>query len=204
MAFDTNVFINCPFDEAYSDMLKPLVFSLLYFKFEPQISTTMSSGDIRVQEIMKLMKNSRFSIHDISRNKALKKGDIARFNMPYEMGLDIGCQNFGNKQMKTKKCLILDETQHTYDVALSDISGQDIKAHGNDPQVLISKVRDWLMVNLDDVLPSKNKVWQDYLEFYADYEEMLTDQGFTKADIEKVTTFEYMKVAKAWIKQKGI
>jgi hypothetical protein len=199
MSFENQIFINCPFDNDYNVLLRPLIFTLLYSGLKPQISTTQSSAHIRIQNIMELIKNSKFSIHDISRNTALKKGDISRFNMPYELGLDIGCQRFGTKKRKEKKCLILDATSHTYDQSISDISGQDIKAHNNDPKKLIGKVREWLIVVQNYRLVSASVLWAKYNEFLADMTEVLSMRGFTHDEIKDLSGYEFIQIAQDWV-----
>lgn len=162
MSFEKNVFINCPFDKEYDQLLKPLIFCLLYIGLEPCISATRSSSHIRILEIMKLMETSKYSIHDISRCEPLNPGDLPRFNMPYEMGLDIGCMRFGNEQMKEKLCLIVEKEKNRYDKIISDISGQDIKEHGDDPKILIARVLEWLDTVLPDRFPGVNVIWEIY------------------------------------------
>jgi len=45
--FNRNVFINCPFDSQYSSFLRPILFTIIYFGFAPQIaSQTADSGEI--------------------------------------------------------------------------------------------------------------------------------------------------------------
>jgi len=83
MAFDENVFINCPFDEEYSPLLKALVFTILYLDLEPYLSQTISSSSIRVNQINEHIRSCRFGIHDVSRNRAMSDGELPRFNMPY-------------------------------------------------------------------------------------------------------------------------
>jgi hypothetical protein len=63
--------------------------------------------------------------------------------MPYELGLDIGCIEFGPRALKTKKVLILETERFHIQKVLSDIAGQDIENHNDDPRTLIRKVRDW-------------------------------------------------------------
>lgn len=36
----------------------------------------------------------------------MKKNELSRFNMPYELGLDIGCSEYGGKAFANKKALI--------------------------------------------------------------------------------------------------
>src|SRR6266487_6297312 len=108
MPFENNVFINCPFDEDYKPLLKSLIFTILYLKFEPKISQTISSSTIRINQIKKYIRDSKYSVHDLSRCKPMKKNDLPRFNMPYELGLDIGCSEYGGKKFAAKKDLILE------------------------------------------------------------------------------------------------
>ena len=83
--YDRNVFINCPFDDKYFLLLKPLVFSIVYFGFRPRISLESSdSGLVRLKKIIGLMKDSRYAIHDLSRLQAKKIDEYYRLNMPFE------------------------------------------------------------------------------------------------------------------------
>src|SRR5437868_3996014 len=51
MPFETNVFINCPFDKEYTPILRAILFTTIYLGFEPQISQTISSSEIRINQI---------------------------------------------------------------------------------------------------------------------------------------------------------
>lgn len=44
-----------------------MVFTCLYAELDPQISKLADSGTIRIQEIIKLIKTSKYSIHDLSK-----------------------------------------------------------------------------------------------------------------------------------------
>ena len=114
MPFEANVFINCPFDNEFRSLLRPLLFTLLYFKLEPRISQTESSATVRIDQIKQHIRYSKFSIHDLSRSKPGKKGELPRFNMPYELGLDIGCAEFGSRKFRDKKILILETERYHY------------------------------------------------------------------------------------------
>ena len=66
MGFETNVFINCPFDEDYKPLLKSLLFTIIYFGLDPHLSETTDSGRTRIQGIETLIENSKYSVHDRS------------------------------------------------------------------------------------------------------------------------------------------
>jgi hypothetical protein len=103
-----------------------------------------NSGQVRIEKIFKLIENCQFDIHDISRTELDVESKLPRFNMPLELGMFLGAQRFGAGRHKNKNCLILDREPYRYQQFLSDISGQDIAAHGGDATALIAKVRDWL------------------------------------------------------------
>jgi hypothetical protein len=200
MPFETNVFINCPFDDEFRTLLKPLLFSLLYFQLEPKISQTESSASIRINQIKQHIRNSKFSIHDLSRSKPMKKSELPRFNMPYELGLDIGCAEFGSAKYRNKKILILETTRYHYQKVLSDIAGQDIENHDNDPATLIRKVRNWFStVDSSRDYPSANKVWIAYNQFYDDITRTLAIEGFTDNEIENMPISDFIKFSRDWI-----
>ena len=120
MPFENNVFINCPFDKEYTPLLRSLTFTLLYLELEPNLSQTLSSSSIRIDQIKNHIKNCKFSIHDLSRSKPIKQDELPRFNMPFELGLDIGAIEYGGKKLKTKKTLILETERYHYQKVLAD------------------------------------------------------------------------------------
>jgi hypothetical protein len=200
MPFETNVFINCPFDDEFKTLLKPLLFSLIYFKLEPKISQTESSANVRVNQIKQHIRNSKYSIHDLSRSKPMKKNELPRFNMPYELGLDIGCATFGSKKFASKRILVLETERYYYQKIISDIAGQDIENHNDDPAILIRKVRNWFStVDAANAYPSAHKVWISYNQFYEDITKTLTEEGFTIIEIDNMPMSDFIKFSKDWI-----
>lgn len=86
-----NVFINCPFDDKYFDLLQTLVFTISYYGFTPRISLENSdSGPSRLDKIIQLISESKYSIHDLSRLQSKSANEYNRLNMPFELGIDYG------------------------------------------------------------------------------------------------------------------
>lgn len=141
MAYKNNVFINCPFDDEYFPLLKAALFTIIYLGLNPKISQTLDSDETRLTEIKKLINESKYSIHDLSRIEPKNPDELPRFNMPFELGIDIGCKTYGEKH--DKKYLILEELPFRYQQVLSDISGQDIKWHLNKPILIVKSIRNW-------------------------------------------------------------
>lgn len=145
MAFEKNVFVNCPFDPHYLPLLRSLLFTIIYLGLKPRIALeAMDAGQARLDKIVGLIADSKFGIHDLSRIEAAKAGDLFRLNMPFELGVDFGCRLYGRGPQKTKRFLILEAEPHRYRAALSDLSGSDVESHGNDPYRIFGVVRNWL------------------------------------------------------------
>lgn len=200
--FNRNVFINCPFDPDYKPMLRALLLTVIECGLEPRIATESGdSGEVRVQKIENLIRESRYSIHDISRIEPLTEGDLPRFNMPFELGLDLGCRDFGNGQLSEKKCLILEKEQYRSQKVLSDISGNDIKAHKSEPQTLVRQIRNWVYETTNRRgLLSGTRLWQRLNEFYAHFETAMKELNFGTADIEEMPDMEFIELITDWIK----
>ncbi len=193
-----NVFINCPFDNQYFTLLKPLLFTLIYIELKPQISETSDSGEVRLHKIKTLMSNSKYSIHDLSRMEPIKDGELPRFNMPFECGIDFGIK-MTNPDNATKKFLILEKEQFRYQKVISDISGNDIKAHKNDPEQVIKVIRDWFKPTNQDI-PRHKEIWLAYAEFEYDYEEILNSEGYDPKDIHALTFSDIIENMTIWIR----
>ena len=134
MILENNVFINCPFDNLYFPLLKPLLFTVIYIDLVPQISETTDSGQARIDHIVQLMSISKYSIHDLSRVERVKKNDYPRFNMHFECGIDFGLKMSNIAMFAQKRFLILEKEPYRYKSIISDISGNDIKAHNENPE----------------------------------------------------------------------
>ena len=104
--FDKNIFINCPFDVDYTPLLKCLLFTTIYCKFNPRIALEkFDSGEVRLEKIIQLIQDSKYSIHDLSRAKSSKKNEYYRLNMPFEIGLDFGCKLFhSDEKFRKTQC----------------------------------------------------------------------------------------------------
>lgn len=72
---EKNVFINCPFDDEYLPLLRPLIFTLLTIGYTPRIAKErLDSGEPRFRKICELISESQYGIHDLSRVQAKRKG----------------------------------------------------------------------------------------------------------------------------------
>jgi predicted house-cleaning noncanonical NTP pyrophosphatase (MazG superfamily) len=200
--YKKNVFINCPFDEDYRPLLQALLFTISFCGFHPRIACEQSdSGKIRVNKIIDLIKESQYGIHDISRMERLAEGDLPRFNMPFELGLEFGCKCFasGRSNFKLKKCLVLEKEQYRYKQVLSDISGSDIKHHNLEPEKLVKAVRDWIVENIDVNQPSSKIIWLRYNEFLGLLKKRVNEEELSDEEIRDMPIPEFVKNITTWM-----
>lgn len=199
MPFETNVFINCPFDDAYLPLLKPLLFCILDLGFEPRIALErLDSGESRIEKIIELIEESKFAIHDLSRLRTEKAGDFFRLNMPFELGLDVGCRRFRGGQWAQKRCLILESERYRYQAALFDLSNSDIAVHGNEPVTLVGEVRNWLNSQANLRAPGPTQIWGRFNDFMAVNYDDLIARGFSDRDIQKLPIDELISCIRSW------
>jgi hypothetical protein len=200
MTFDKNVFVNCPFDRDYFPLLRPLLFTILYLGLSPRIALeTVDSGESRLDKIVKLIRESRYSVHDLSRLKAEHAGEFYRLNMPFELGIDFGCRTFGRQLLRTKRTLVLEVDPHRYRAAISDLSGCDIETHDNTPIQVVAVVRKWLKNACGLNAPGPTKIWGDFNDFMADNYDALKADGFSDADVEGLAVPELVERMKSWL-----
>lgn len=200
MPFERNVFVNCPFDDAYRPLLRPLLFTLIYLNFEPRIALeSLDSGTARIEKIIGLIAESQFAIHDLSRLQASRAGEYYRLNMPFELGLDVGCRRFKRGRWSAKKCLILEAQKYRYQAALSDMSNSDIAVHNDNPVDLVSQVRNWLNGAAALRATGPAQIWRQFNEFMADNYDLLKARGFSDRDIEELPVNELIECMKEWV-----
>jgi hypothetical protein len=76
MPFETDVFVNCPFDSAYLPLLRPILFTIIDLGFAPRIALeTLDSGRPRIEKIISLVESSKYAVRDLSRIQARQAGE---------------------------------------------------------------------------------------------------------------------------------
>ncbi|GAB3331973.1 hypothetical protein GCM10027359_02090 [Marilutibacter aestuarii] len=120
-------------------------------------------------------------------------------NMPFELGIDYGCRNFGGGKWAGKKILILEKERYRFQKSISDLSGSDIKAHNGKVDKAIISVRDWLVTEELGRADSGARVWDKFNDFNAFlYDEVVEKDGHKS--IEDVQISEIVHHMKSWLK----
>ena len=167
--YELNVFINCPFDDQYKPLFYGIVFAVNDMGFRPRCAKDENNaGKGRIEKIQDLIAGCKYSIHDISRVDLDPVNNLPRFNMPLELGLDLGCKQYGKSYHQEKVVLVLDTEQYRYQKYISDLAGRDPVAHHDSEEKVINNVRNWLRLELDPNLvktPSGSLIYRRYRQF---------------------------------------
>lgn len=193
-----NVFVNCPFDDDYSEMFDALLFTVYKCNFRPRCSLELEdAGENRLDKIVRIIRECQFGIHDISRTE-LNTAGLPRFNMPLELGIFLGAKRIGGGKHRNKQSLVLDRELFRYQEFISDIAGQDIKSHGNSPRSLVIAIRDWL-ASYSPGIESGSLMWDEYNEFRQELPELCREAKLVK---EELTFADYVRLVYAWLENK--
>jgi hypothetical protein len=188
--FEKNVFLNCPFDKDYRQLLLAAIFTIKYLGYIPRLSLErVDSAETRIDKIVSLITESKFGIHDLSRMVSKAENEHYRMNMPFELGVDYGCKKFKGSIWSAKQMLILDKERYRFQRALSDLSGSDIKNHDDEPVKIVKVIRDWLVTTESlQGAPSDNLIWTRYNEFQAFlYDELVEKNGHKSVDVVQIS-----------------
>lgn len=200
--FAKNVFINCPFDSKYVALLRPLLFTICSLKFIPRIaSERLDSGEPRIDKIVELIEQSKFSIHDLSRIESSEKEQLYRLNMAFELGIDFGCRRFAGGAFRSKKILVLEKEKYRYQQAISDLSGSDIRNHNEEPEKIAREARNWFVEAVPCDAPSGTVIWERFNEFMADFYQQREAQGYRGEDLKTMPTSEYIGFITQWLEE---
>ena len=200
-SYGASVFINCPFDDEYRGMLFAAVFAILDCGYQPRCAQEADDGgEVRIDKIRKIIEACKFGIHDISRIEVGENG-LPRFNMPFELGIFLGARYYGKDQQKQKQTLILDRDRHRYQAFLSDIAGQDIRAHNGSARELIGHVRNWLANSTQRItIPGARTIQARFNEFQGNLPQLCEALGL---EPEELQFNEYTWLAAQWLQKRG-
>ena len=180
-----------------------MVFTCIYCGLDPLVAQLKDSGSQRLDNIVELILASKYSIHDLSRMVSEEEGAFARFNMPFELGIEIGIRACNADKFDRKKCLVLDSGKYRYRRAISDLSGSDIASYGEhsamQPENLVRALRDWFTRAINPKQRSSAKIWAEFNEFVYDLDLILEEVNGLEVSLSELTEAEFIYYAKEWV-----
>ncbi|HTX34419.1 MAG TPA: hypothetical protein VME43_05330 [Bryobacteraceae bacterium] len=148
----TSVFLNCPYDLEYQALFDSAVLSVVCCGFIPR--SALESGTIadpRMVRITRAIFESKYSIHDLSRCRGEGDANLARFNMPLELGIAMACRYLGRRSANRHDWLAMVPAGHQYGRFISDLAGFDPLVHDGTERGLIVAIMSWLATRVDSV-----------------------------------------------------
>jgi len=145
-----SVFINYPFDPVYAPLFDAIVFATVCCGFMPR--SALESGTVsepRVARIVRALVGSKYSIHDLSRCKGEGTENMARFNMPLELGMAMA-RRFIDPASE-HDWLVLIPSGHAYSRFVSDLAAYDPVAHDGSVPSVVGAVMSWLATRSDAI-----------------------------------------------------
>ena len=195
----SDVFITCPFDRGYRPIFDAIVFSVYDLGFVARCALEEDdAAEFRLSKVERIIGECRFGIHDLSAVALDAVTGLPRFNMPLELGLFFGCKRFGPAHQSKKRTLVLDSDPYRYQTFISDISGQDIRAHGGDPERAIREIRDWLrLTSKRTTLPGGSEIIDRYHRFQDSLPEICR---FLALEPDRLTFLDLSKMITDWLR----
>ena len=172
-----SVFINCPFDAEYSSLFDAVLFATVWCGFMPR--SALESGTVaepRLARITRAIFSSRYSIHDLSRCTGEGTENLARFNMPLELGMAMARRFMDPSD--GHDWLILVPKGHAYLRFVSDLAAYDPATHDGSIQSVVVAVTAWLSTRKDASLRvDPTEVLSALPNFQAEKEKLLATWG---------------------------
>jgi hypothetical protein len=154
---------------------------------------------VRLLKILRLIRTCKLSVHDISRTELDEHYGLPRFNMPFELGLFLGLRYSGLPSQAKKQCRILDRDPHRFQKYLSDIAGQDIRAHNDSVVDAIGCIRDWLRASSKQAgIPGANELVRRFNAFQQDLPELCAGARLVPT---KLIFVDYCDLVSQWLRQ---
>ena len=125
---EEDVFLNIPYDARFENLLLAYIAGISAFGFAPRATLEIPFGQRRLDRILSLIRQSRYSIHDLSRVQLDRKAPpTPRFNMPFELGLTVALERSAHPN---HSWIVCETVPHRIKKSLSDLDGTDAYIHG--------------------------------------------------------------------------
>lgn len=197
-----SVFINCPFTEDYRELFHSIIFAVLSCGFRPRTAMEAGdAGDIRLDKIIRLIAESSYSIHDLSAVELDRENNLPRFNMPFELGLVIGCRKIAGPKFARRPILVMERTAYITQKCLSDIAGQDLRAHSGSVSRIINIVRAWLLQQSQrENIPGHVRIQNAFASFYGVLPALCE---VAELDVSNLSYSDFVTLSQQWLVERN-
>ena len=127
-----SVFLNIPYDADFENLFLAYISAISAFGFTPRATLEIPFGERRLDRILTLVRQSQYSIHDLSRVQLDRTSPrTPRFNMPFELGLTVALETTHGPIIPG--CFV-SRCERRVNKSLSDLDGTDAYIHGGSIQ----------------------------------------------------------------------
>jgi hypothetical protein len=166
--YEKSVFINCPFDQDYQELMLAVVFTVTAHRLLPRSAReTEGEPEPRFFRILGTIADSKYSIHDLSRSTGEGGDNLARFNMPLELGMAAAFRFEREGTSRSHAWVALVPEGYAYQRFISDLAGFDPARHDSSATSIIREVSAWLSTREDvlDPVPSALRIFRSFPYF---------------------------------------
>lgn len=122
------VFLNIPYDQKFENLFLAYVAGITAFGLVPRAMLEIPTSSRRLEKILDLIGECRYSIHDISRLELDSHAPrTPRFNMPFELGLAVAY--YRKVSSARHGWHVFESTPQRLLKSLSDLNGTDPHIH---------------------------------------------------------------------------
>jgi hypothetical protein len=123
-----DVFLNIPYDKPFENLCLAYICGISAFGMVPRATLEIQGGERRLDRIFDLIRDCRYSVHDLSRVEPDKRWPpTPRFNMPFELGLAVAWQRIRRNE---HGWFVFESRNFRLSKSLSDLNGTDAYIHG--------------------------------------------------------------------------
>lgn len=122
-----SVFLNIPYDSHFENLFLAYIAAISAFGFIPRATLEIPFSRRRLDRILDLIGDCRYSVHDLSRVQLDRAPPpTPRFNMPFELGLTVGLDK---AQQRGRSWAVSESKARRVQKSLSDLNGTDVYIH---------------------------------------------------------------------------
>jgi hypothetical protein len=174
---DRSVFLNIPYDSDFENLFLAYIAGISAFGFTPRATLEIPFGQRRLDRILTLIRESRYSVHDLSRVQIDRKAPrTPRFNMPFELGLTV---TLAHTSHQDHEWIVCETIPHRIKKSLSDLDGTDAYVHGGTIRGVFRELRNAFVGSARQ--PSVTEMLQIYRLLRARLPGILKRAGATDA-----------------------
>jgi hypothetical protein len=176
--YERSVFLNCPFDDLFAPLFHAAVLTIGALGFTPRCAReSEGEAESRIDRIAKGLRESKYSIHDLSRFQGEGPEKLSRFNMPLELGMALSMRYHGKVSGTAHNWMALVPPGFVHQKFISDLGGFDPPMHDQTPVTVIKAIAGWLTVQPDysEPAPKAKTILASYPTFVQLLEEEKTD-----------------------------